>query len=235
MAASMAARRPLDNPPSFRASSLPAFLIEYLPVRALDPESQALFELLHRYRRAAPDERSSLAAETLRRWGVERTVFVGDMAGFTRRVLDEGVVHYLSLIGELREVCAPLIAAGGGDLLKADADNLLGIFASPEQAIETACRLQQQLHELNLGCAGADRVELGVGLACGPVLVMGSEDVWGSAVNLASKLGEDLARAGEILAHDSLLPVLDRMGLSLEERTIEQSRVQLRYFAVRWS
>jgi adenylate cyclase len=204
-------------------------------VRVLDPESEALFELLRRYRAAGQAERSSLAAEALRRWGVERSVLVGDMAGFTRRVLDEGVVHYLSLIGTMREVCAPLIAAGGGDLLKSDADNLLCIFASPQQAIETACRIQQRLRELNAGCAEADRVELGLGLASGPVLVMGSDDAWGSAVNLASKLGEDLARGGEILAHDSLLPVLDRLRLPLEERIVEQSRVQLRYFAVRWS
>ena len=47
-----------------------------------------------------------------------------------------------------------------------------------------------------------------IGIGYGDLLVIGDEDLFGTEMNLASKLGEDLACAGEILlspaAHDAL-------------------------------
>jgi class 3 adenylate cyclase len=44
-----------------------------------------------------------------------------------------------------------------------------------------------------------EQLLLCVGIGFGKVLRVGDDDVWGREVNAASKLGEDTARAGEIL------------------------------------
>jgi adenylate cyclase len=47
--------------------------------------------------------------------------------------------------------------------------------------------------------APEDQVLLCVGLGYGDVLLVGDQDVWGREVNVASKLGEDTAKPGQIL------------------------------------
>jgi adenylate cyclase len=51
------------------------------------------------------------------------------------------------------------------------------------------------------------QVLLCVGLGHGTVLRIGDHDVFGTEVNAASKLGEDEARAGEILATDAFVKI----------------------------
>lgn len=44
-----------------------------------------------------------------------------------------------------------------------------------------------------------DTIALGIGVACGRILDLGGVDLYGDPVNVASKLGEDLAEGGEVL------------------------------------
>jgi len=196
--------------------------------------TQSLAELLGSYRGLPGGERRRVAQAIEQRYAAERTIMIGDMPGFTRRVDREGIVHYLSLIYEMRRVSRAVIERHSGYLFKADADNVFGAFFTLDACVEASLGIQRALEELNRGLPEEDRVWVGLGLAHGTVLAIEQEDVWGQAINFASKLGEDLAGAGEILAHESVLPAFEARGIPFVRRETEVSGVALPYGLVEW-
>lgn len=129
------------------------------------------------------------------RWAVMFT----DLSGFSRRVASFGIIHFLQVIQQSVRILAPIIERHDGILLKVEADSLLVIFRRPDRATECAIAMQRALVEFNRPLAPEDRILLCVGLGWGDVLRIGDEDVFGAEVNASSKLGEDIAKAGEIL------------------------------------
>ena len=64
--------------------------------------------------------------------------------------------------------------------------------------------MQRTLKEYNAGRPDEEKVLLCVGLGYGRMLRIGDTDVFGAEVNAASKLGEDTAKAWEILVTDAV-------------------------------
>jgi len=91
------------------------------------------------------------------------------------------------------------VAEHGGTLIKNEADNLIAIFERPEPAVRCAVAIQAAHRHWHATVAPAeDRLHVCIGVDYGPFLRL-TDDVFGDAVNLAYKLGEDLASRGEIL------------------------------------
>ena len=86
-----------------------------------------------------------------------------------------------------------------GILIKIEADSLLVIFRRTASALECAVEMQQTLRVLNMTRPPETEILWCVGIGYGEMLRIGDLDVWGREVNAASKLGEDTAKAGEIL------------------------------------
>lgn len=133
------------------------------------------------------------------RWAVLFT----DLSGFSQGVAEFGIIHFLAVIQESLRQFSPIIAAHDGILLKVEADSLLVIFRRPARALACARALQAACSVANRDRAPEDRILLCAGLGYGDVLRIGDDDVFGTEVNAASKLGEDIARAGEILVTDA--------------------------------
>lgn len=142
---------------------------------------------------AAVDQRIwDLFGET---WAVMFT----DLSGFSRQVQTFGILHFLQIIHEHKKVLAPVISGHDGILIKTEADSLLVIFRRPASAVKCAVKMQRVLEELNKNRAPDVQVLLCVGIGHGPILRIGDKDVYGQQVNAASKLGEDTAKAREVL------------------------------------
>ena len=106
---------------------------------------------------------------------------------------------------------------------------LIGIytFADCRAAIEFARRFRQALADQGVQCR--------IGIDAGPVLVFdlgpGSRDIAGSAVNVASKLAQDVGEYGMVQVSD----VVARRGSAKRERPtrkITVSGVELRAYDV---
>ncbi len=138
-------------------------------------------------------------------WAIVAT----DLAGFSRRVNEFGIVHFLQIIHEHKKVLFPIVEAHDGLLVKAEADSLILLFRRPELALDCAIAMQHACQQLSARRVPEEQVLLCVGIGYGAVLRVGDSDVYGEEVNAASKLGEDTARAGEILVtgavHDKLV------------------------------
>jgi adenylate cyclase len=66
----------------------------------------------------------------------------------------------------------------------------------------------------------------------GRILNIGDEDIFGDEVNLASKLGEDIASKGEILLSSAARAELGEAGIGTSEGSISISGISLRYYSV---
>jgi len=141
---------------------------------------------------------AAVDAKLDRRAGRERAILVGDAAGFTRAVHEHGILQFLAVMTRCYDRIIPLLERGGGRVLSARADNLLAVFETPEDAVGAAVRVQGWLRRQNRGRRREERLRLCVGIDVGRVIEL-EDDVYGAAVNVASKLGEDLASADEIL------------------------------------
>ncbi|MBI2752514.1 MAG: adenylate/guanylate cyclase domain-containing protein [Betaproteobacteria bacterium] len=129
------------------------------------------------------------------RWAVMYT----DLSGFSRRVAEFGVIHFLQTIYESFQLHAPVIDRHGGFLLKVEGDSLMVIFRNVNEALECAVEMQRVTNRHNAARSAAEKVLLCVGIGYGEMLRIGEGDVFGAEVNAASKLGEDTAKEWEIL------------------------------------
>jgi class 3 adenylate cyclase len=146
------------------------------------------------------DAREAAEAEIWRRHGEDAAVFVLDFPGFTSGVAELGLVAYLSRLNRLLAAIDSVVLAHRGRTVKHEADNCFAVFAHPREAVQAA----EDCLEM-LGGLGASAC---IGIAYGPVLFVG-DDYFGLPVNIASKLGEDTAEAGQILIDeksDAMLP-----------------------------
>ncbi|MEM1145360.1 MAG: adenylate/guanylate cyclase domain-containing protein [Pseudomonadota bacterium] len=138
------------------------------------------------------------------RFGDEWTVMFTDLVGFSRRVAEFGIIHFLQVILESERLFSDSIYRHNGIVLKTEGDSMLLVFREAQDAVTCAIEMQRVAASYNDGVEEAEKVLLCVGIGCGKVLYIGQEDVFGAEVNAAAKLGEDTAVAWEILVTDAL-------------------------------
>lgn len=132
-------------------------------------------------------------------FGETWAIMFTDLSGFSRNVAKFGIIHFLQTIYESERLLIPIIEEHDGILLKAEGDSLLVIFRNANKALQAAVAMQRSLVAYNKDKAAEEQVLLCVGIGYGRVLRIGDVDVFGHEVNSASKLGEDTAKAYEIL------------------------------------
>jgi adenylate cyclase len=137
-------------------------------------------------------------------FGEEWAVMFTDLSGFSRKTAEFGIIHFLQVILEKKRLLLPIIGDHDGILIKVEADSFLIIFKRAAAALECAIAMQHACQRLNQRRKPEEQVLLCVGIGFGRILRIGDSDVYGQEVNAASKLGEDTARADEILVTDSV-------------------------------
>ncbi len=132
-------------------------------------------------------------------FGETWAIMFTDLSGFSRNVAKFGIIHFLQTIYESERLLIPIIEDHDGILLKSEGDSLLVIFRNAGKALKSAVAMQKALEKYNFDKIEEEQVLLCVGIGYGRVLRIGDVDVFGHEVNSASKLGEDTAKAYEIL------------------------------------
>jgi adenylate cyclase len=172
--------------------------------------------------RARPD--ADVATIDQRIWdlfGEDWAIMFTDLAGFSRQVAKFGILHFLQIIFEQKRLLLPIVESHDGILLKIEADSFMILFKKPGRALACAVAMERACRALNARRAPEEHVVLCVGIGYGRILKIGDEDVFGHEVNLASKLGEDTAKANEILltraAHEAIGEIA---GVSWEELAV---------------
>jgi adenylate cyclase len=179
-----------------------------------------------------PERRPQLAEEVMRTFSVPKAVLVLDMSGFSRTTRMHGIVTFLLMIYQVRRLCEPVIARHSGRLVKAEADNLFCLFDETAHAIRAAREIIQRLEAANCVLPDDQRLYASIGIGYGPTLYVGEEDLFGDEVNLASKLGEDIAGTGEILLTESAMATVPGEEPSGKKTAVNVSGLVLEYWKV---
>lgn len=191
-------------------------------------------ELLLAYSQAEDlDVRKRLETELWQEYGVERAVFVLDMSGFSMLTRKYGIVHYLSMVKRMQLTTEPIVKAYGGSMIKYEADNCFAIFPEPLAAINAALAMQHAFEASNLLTSEDLDIYISCGIDYGKILVIPGVDCFGDAVNRASKLGEDVAAAREVLiTREAMDAVPSKSGIKGKEMTISISGLSVTAYSI---
>ncbi len=196
--------------------------------------SKKFQDLLLQYSQAEdPDLRKKIETTLWENYGQEQTVFVLDMSGFSRLTRKYGIIHYLSMVRRMQLTSEPIVKSFEGYMIKFEADNCFAIFPTPLQAVNAAIAMQHAFDAANILTADDLDIRIACGVDYGKILIVGSDDCFGDAVNRASKLGEDVAEAGEILVTQEAMRMIPiEAGVKAREVSISISGINIPAYAV---
>lgn len=164
----------------------------------IGPARERLRRLLSE-RNQSPDQVARIDDELIATFGREVAILALDMCGFTSMTHAHGIIHYMAMIHQMEEAARPSVEGNGGRVVKQEADNLLAVFDEPIAALEAALDVLRAFDAVNTVVPDGRDLRASIGIGFGEALVIGDEDVYGHEINLACKLGEDLAGPNEIL------------------------------------
>lgn len=127
------------------------------------------------------------------------SMLVLDMCGFSSTTSRLGVIHFLAMVHQMEQAARPAILGNGGVVIKQEADNLFAVFTDPVHALEAALDIGRALDAMNAVQPPDSALQVSMGIGFGPTLVIAESDLFGAEMNLACKLGEDIAGPGQIL------------------------------------
>jgi adenylate cyclase len=162
----------------------------------------------------------------------ERCVLVLDMSGFTRATQQGNIISFLLSINQMQRLVTPVVEDRGGAVVRAEHDNLTCLFDDVMDAVEASREITARLQSANVILPSDKELYASIGVGYGAILNVENEAVYGNEVNLASKLGEDIASLGDVLLTPSAYEQVAGRGLECEKRTVSISGLDLDYYAV---
>ena len=180
-----------------------------------------------------PPSRQRLEKRLWKEFGSEYAVFVLDMSGFSLLTRKYGIVHYLSMVRRMQLTTKPIVKSFGGSMIKYEADNCFAIFPEPLSAVNAAIAMQHASDAANLLTSDDLDIHIACGIDYGKILIIGHEDCFGDPVNRASKMGEDVAAAGEILVTKEAMDMIPpEAGVKSRQISISISGISIPAFAI---
>jgi class 3 adenylate cyclase len=162
----------------------------------------------------------------------ERTILILDLSGFTRTTQVEGILPFLLMIHQMQRLALPSVEGHGGILVRADADNLTCLMDEVKDAVAAAKEITERLNTANIILPSSRDLYVSIGIGHGKILNVDNEAIFGNQVNLASKLGEDLAESGDILITEAAYAQIEDSGFKCEKHEVNISGVELTYYSV---
>lgn len=200
-----------------------------------DPAERFQELLLHFSQIEAREERHKIEGALWETFGAEYAVFVLDMSGFSLLTRKYGVVHYLSMVRRMQLTTEPIIKSYDGIMIKYEADNCFAVFPDPLSAVNAAIAMQHAFSAANLLTSEDLDIHISCGIDYGKILLIGQQDCFGDPVNRASKIGEDLAAAGEILiTKEAMDKIPAEAGIKYREMNVSISGIVIPAYAIEY-
>jgi class 3 adenylate cyclase len=178
-------------------------------------------------------ERHKIEATLWNEFGAEVAVFVLDMSGFSLLTRKYGIVHYLSMVRRMQLTTEPIVRSFGGSMIKYEADNCFAVFPDPLSAVNAAIAMQRAFRAENLLTSDDLDIHISCGIDYGKILVVGHKDCFGDPVNRASKMGEDVANAGEILITGEAMQMIPpEAGIKARQLSVSISGIVIPAYAI---
>lgn len=235
LALSLAARasgQPNNAPDRDRPAPADANLIPGAQQSPRLNTASALEQLLQQ-RLQHPETAEAIDAQIHDQFVETHAILVLDSSGFSRISHEQGIISALAEIERMRGAVLPVIAAHQGSVFKIEVDNVYAVFPTVELAIAASNAMIQQVAPL--------QKHISVGIGYGELIMISRDnhysDVYGEQMNLASKLGEDLAGRDEVMLSDAAFQQIDPVAANGEANwdllQTEISGLQIRVYKQR--
>lgn len=182
---------------------------ELIVTELTGPGRARLRQLLKEYNEY-PDRQQEIDRRIHDEYCKSVAIVVIDSCGFSRSVRQHGIVNYLARLERLERMTAPMVAAHGGRVLRLEADNIFALFPDADAAVGFAAEVQHNVEIANEPLPAASEIYVAIGVGYGRLLLIDDDDAYGDEMNVACKLGEDLAERGDVLvtaaAYEALSP-----------------------------
>jgi class 3 adenylate cyclase len=199
-----------------------------MPQRSdLPPDFERLLDEMIEF----PERREEITARIHAGYSRRKAVLALDMCGFTRTTQRLGIVAFLLMIHRMRRLVEPCFLEHGGEFVDARADNLLYVFDTPAEALAASLEAETRTAVVNENLAIEERLFCAIGIGFGEILYLGSGLIQGNEVNLAAKLGEDIAGNGQILLTTAAREALPA-DLPAREAGVSVSGLELVYHEI---
>lgn len=193
--------------------------------------SAEFFRLLRR--RGAKDG-NGIDALIESRGNRNQAMLMMDASAFTRRAHEHGIIQFLAVLTYCFDRLIPLLKKRGGTCINRHADNILAAFPAVDGAVQAAVDIQRWLARYNAKRPEREQFHVCIGLHFGKVLRL-KDGVFGEHVNVAAKVGEDLADKDEILATREIYERGRGLVRIAYARTSPIGGRMVELFRVRWS
>jgi len=145
------------------------------------------------------------------RW--RRAILSLDMTGFTSSTIREGELQSLLRICDAQKVCVPVLQEYGAGLIRCFADDIVALFEDPVATLDASFEIHRRIRLFNKSeHAASNPTECCIGIGYGDVLAIGPNLSQGDEMVEASKLGEDIARANEVLLTERAYEALEHLN-----------------------
>jgi len=179
-----------------------------------------------------PERRVEIAKNIESAFGQRKAVLALDMSGFSRTTQQHGIIPFLLMIHQMQLICRPCIQEHNGTVIKGEADNLFCLFDAVADAVKASQEIITRLNAVNMILPADRQLYVAFGIGYGNILNIGNEDIFGDEMNLACKLGEDIAEKGEILLTTAARAELNGSNIAMREGSISISGISLNYYYV---
>jgi adenylate cyclase len=160
-------------------------------------------------------------------------IMVLDMSGFSRLTIKYGIIHFLAMIHRMNAIVSPVVEEYSGRVVKLDADDVFAVFPDVDKALNASVDILKRMDAVNTGLPEELDLYASMGIGYGEVLNL-EDDMFGEQMNLASKLGEDLAERGEILLTEAAYKQLQDKSRDFEEIEMSISGLHLIVYKIRY-
>jgi adenylate cyclase len=167
-----------------------------------------LRQFLRRRTKTHPERRPELDCKTFPTLFRKRAIVFTDTADFTLRTARDGILHFLMVFDAVSVAARKVVRSTGGEMVKVEGDSFLIRYDDVNDAVRGVLALDDTVQAYNRKRPENEQVHFSYGIGYGDVLDI-DDDMFGLEVNLASKIGEDLAEPGEALLTPSAAAALD--------------------------
>jgi adenylate cyclase len=186
-----------------------------------------LYRLLGSMGDLTPEEWPEVEKDVWALFEETKAVLVTDMSHFSKVTKKHGIIYYLGMMKRMQDIIAMAVAKHNGTLVKFVADNSFSVFNSVDDAVNCIIETNHKMKIDNAKTPEIWDIEICAGVDFGKILNINNKDLFGDAVNLASKLGEDTAGPWEILLTQRAFNMLSHTQYNFTQTEVTQSGVTI--------
>lgn len=180
----------------------------------------------------APERREEISRQIDADFGQDKSMMILDMSGFSRTTQLYGIVSFLLMIYQMYLITKPCVENNHGVIVKREADNLFCLFDDVADAVRASQQIIRHLGSANMLLPESRRLYVSIGIGFGRILNIEDRDMFGDEMNLACKLGEDVAQKQMILLTQAARAQLQADDIQTQEETVSISGIALSYHVV---